>query len=146
GHSVNGIKGTLPGACALLCPAYPQPGKNLPKDGSWKKVPRERRFLYTLFLAIDANFRMKRKHVSSEADDPSLGNGVAFFSDVNEDMAHVNQHWDLEQEVHLPDREAYGTASSGIGTVDCARHNMKRPNGVGDLQKGGEVRFRFFFF
>ncbi|KAJ7073553.1 hypothetical protein B0H15DRAFT_792741, partial [Mycena belliarum] len=23
-----------------------------------------------------------------------------------------------------------------IGTVDCARHNMKRPNGVGDLQRG----------
>ncbi|KAJ7613253.1 hypothetical protein DFH06DRAFT_1274591 [Mycena polygramma] len=145
GHSVNGIKGTLPGACALLCPACPQPGKNLPKDGSWKKVPRERRFLYALFLAIDANFRMKRKHVSSEADDPSLGNGVAFFSDVNEYMAHVNKHWDLEQEkstcvahdaVNEPDREAYGTASSGIGTVDCARHNMKRPNGVGDLQKG----------
>jgi hypothetical protein len=38
--------------------------------------------------------------------------------------------------VDEPDREAYGTAASGIGTVDCVRHNMKRPNGVGDLQKG----------
>ncbi|KAJ6467617.1 hypothetical protein C8R47DRAFT_1078525, partial [Mycena vitilis] len=145
GHSASGIKGILPGACALLCPACPQPGKNLPTDGSWKKVPWERRFLYALFLAIDANFRMKRKHVSSEADDPSLGNGVAFFSDVNEYMAHVHKHWDIAQEkstcvahdaVNEPDRDAYGTASSGIGTVDCARHNMKRPNGVGNLQKG----------
>ncbi|KAJ7447762.1 hypothetical protein B0H11DRAFT_1668194, partial [Mycena galericulata] len=38
----------------------------------------------------------------------------------------VNQHG----------RESRGTASSGIGTVDCACHNMKRPNAVGDLQKG----------
>lgn len=29
-----------------------------------------------------------------------------------------------------------GLAATGVGTVDCARHNMKRPNGVGDLQKG----------
>jgi hypothetical protein len=29
-----------------------------------------------------------------------------------------------------------GLAATGLGTVDCARHNMKRPNAVGDLQKG----------
>jgi hypothetical protein len=26
--------------------------------------------------------------------------------------------------------------STGAGTVDCIRHDMKSPNGVGDLQKG----------
>lgn len=30
---------------------------------------------------------------------------------------------------------------TGIGTVDCARHDMKRPNGVGDLQKGERCVF-----
>ncbi|KAF8171198.1 hypothetical protein K438DRAFT_1448773, partial [Mycena galopus ATCC 62051] len=35
--------------------------------------------------------------------------------------------------VNEPDKEVQGTASSGIGTVDCARHNMKRPNAVRDL-------------
>ena len=25
---------------------------------------------------------------------------------------------------------------SGIGTIDCIRHNLKRPCSVGDLQKG----------
>ncbi|KAJ7878541.1 hypothetical protein B0H14DRAFT_3083030 [Mycena olivaceomarginata] len=145
GHAADGIAGTKAGECALLCPACPQPGKNLPRDGSWKVVPRERRFLYALFLALDANFRMKRKDVSSEADDPSLGDGVAFFSQVDEYMRHLESHWDLEQEkstcvahdaVDEPNREAHGTAASGIGTVDCTRHNMKRPNGVTDLQKG----------
>jgi hypothetical protein len=29
-----------------------------------------------------------------------------------------------------------GLSASGVGTVDCARHDMKRPTAVGDLQKG----------
>jgi hypothetical protein len=29
-----------------------------------------------------------------------------------------------------------GYAASGGGTVDCSRHDMKRPNSFGDLQKG----------
>ncbi|KAJ6447694.1 hypothetical protein C8R45DRAFT_948402 [Mycena sanguinolenta] len=144
-HIPDGIHDIQGGACALLCPACPQPGKNLPLNGDWKSAPRERRFLYGLFLAIDANFRMKRKQVSSEEADPGLNNGAAFFSEVKAYIEHVREHWDFEQEksrcvshdaVNQPDREARGTASSGIGTVDCARHNMKRPNGVGDLQKG----------
>lgn len=120
------------------------------------------RYLYALFLAIDANFRLKRKNVSSEEKDPGLCTGWAFFGDVKKYMAHLDKHWDQKQEVidpeddleekltlgdqrstcvshdavDKPDRESLGTASSGIGTVDCARHNMKRPNGVGDLQKG----------
>ncbi|KAK7027713.1 CxC2 domain-containing protein [Favolaschia claudopus] len=145
GHAADGIEGTRAGECALLCPACPQPGKNLPLDGSWRNVPRDRRFIYALFLALDANFRMKRKDVSSEADDPSLGDGIAFFGQVEAYMEHLKEHWGDEQEkstcvahdaVNEPNRESYGTAASGIGTVDCARHNMKRPNGVGDLQKG----------
>jgi hypothetical protein len=99
GHAVDGIAGTKPGECALLCPACPQPGKNLPADGSWRNVPRERCFLYALFLAIDANFRMKRRDVSSEEEDPSLGDGVAFFARVEEYMQHLEKHWNLEQEV-----------------------------------------------
>ncbi|KAF7373737.1 hypothetical protein MSAN_00584800 [Mycena sanguinolenta] len=144
-HIPDGVKDIEAGACALLCPACPQPGKNLPPDGDWKSVPFVKRFLYALFLAIDANFRMKRKQVSSEDADPGLNNGAAFFSEVHTYMEHVREHWDFEQEksrcvshdaVNQPDRDSRGTASSGIGTVDCARHNMKRPNGVGDLQKG----------
>ncbi|KAJ7722771.1 hypothetical protein B0H14DRAFT_3098400 [Mycena olivaceomarginata] len=112
-------------------PACPQPGKNLPADGSWRTAPRERRFLYALFLALDANFRMKRKDVSTEADDPSLGDGNSLLLPRGGKSTCV-AHDAMDE----PERDAYGTAASGIGTVDCARHNMKRPNGVGDLQKG----------
>ncbi|KAF7349654.1 CxC2 domain-containing protein [Mycena sanguinolenta] len=145
GHAAGGdrVDSTGPGELALLCPACPHPGKNLPAD--WQNAPPEKRFLYALFLALDANFRLKRKDVSSEARDPGLSRGWAFFGEVTAYMAHLEKNWDQVQErstcvahdaVDKPDRESRGTASSGIGTVDCARHNMKRPNGVGDLQKG----------
>lgn len=99
GHMEGGARNIEAGACALLCPACPQPGKNLPSGGEWRQVERSRRFLYALFLAIDANFRMKRKQVSSEEADPGLNNGVAFFSEVTAYMAHVREQWDVEQEV-----------------------------------------------
>ncbi|KAJ7079699.1 hypothetical protein C8R44DRAFT_754580 [Mycena epipterygia] len=69
-------------------------------------------------------------------------------------MAHVKANWKQERShcvahdaVDKPDREACGTASSGIGAVDCARHNMKRPNAVGDLQLGERyLNMDYMFF
>ncbi|KAJ7431719.1 hypothetical protein FB451DRAFT_1573587 [Mycena latifolia] len=153
-HETDGIARTKPGACAIECPACPHPGKNIPPN--WKDVPLEKRFLYALFLALDANFRMQRKDVSSETKDADLGNGLAFFGEVNAYMAHLAEHWDQPQPkstcvvhdaVNTPDKEVRGTASSGIGTVDCARHNMKRPKGVGDLQRGERyLNMDYMFF
>jgi hypothetical protein len=37
-----------------------------------------------------------------------------------------------------------GLAVTGVGTVDCARHNMKRPNSIGDLQLGEKYVFNTF--
>ena len=34
------------------------------------------------------------------------------------------------------DANVPGLAVTGVGTVDCARHNMKWPNSIGDLQLG----------
>ncbi|KAJ6608385.1 hypothetical protein B0H10DRAFT_2068058 [Mycena sp. CBHHK59/15] len=154
GLDPTGVNGTAPGECALLCPACPHPGKNLPPD--WQDAPEEKRFLYALFLAMDANFRLKRKDVSTEEKDPGLGDGWSFYSEVMKYMGHVKEHWNTTQErstcvshdaVDKPDREARGTASSGIGAVDCARHNMKRPLGVGDLQFGERyLNMDYMFF
>jgi hypothetical protein len=33
-------------------------------------------------------------------------------------------------------RDSRGVDVTGVGAVDCARHNLKRPLSVGDLQKG----------
>ncbi|KAJ6524049.1 hypothetical protein B0H19DRAFT_899244, partial [Mycena capillaripes] len=78
GHSTDAdrINDTKAGECALLCPACPQPGKDLPPIGT--------RFLYALFIALDANFRLKRKDVSSEKKDPGFVKGWAFFGEVTQ--------------------------------------------------------------
>ncbi|KAJ7434610.1 hypothetical protein B0H11DRAFT_1757333, partial [Mycena galericulata] len=154
GHAPDGVDGTKDGECALLCPACPQPGKNLPPN--WKNAPKEKRFLYALFLALDANFRMRRKKVSSEEKDPSLGDGWSFYGKIAPYYEYLAKHWNHKQErstcvahdaVDKPDRESRGTASSGIATVDCARHNMKRPNSVGDLQLGERyINMDYIFF
>ncbi|KAJ6486562.1 hypothetical protein C8R47DRAFT_979565, partial [Mycena vitilis] len=156
GHVPDGIATTTEGSCALLCPACPQPGKNMAPN--WMDTPVEKRFIHALFLAIDANFRLKRKDVSSEDKDPGLGNGWAFFCEqpvrlwpalVLLQLADVAQrsHCVAHDAVDKPDREARGTASSGIGAVDCARHNMKRPNAVADLQLGERyLNMDYMFF
>lgn len=38
--------------------------------------------------------------------------------------------------VNNPDKALKGASVTGGGTADCARHNMKRPCGFADLQKG----------
>ncbi|KAG6836052.1 hypothetical protein H0H93_011949 [Arthromyces matolae] len=147
GHDPQGIPNTGKGECAVLCPACPHPGINLLPD--WDSAPEDKRFLYTQFVGIDANFRLKRKHVSSEERDPSLGGGWAFFVEETEYKNHISKTWDQKQPkstcvshnaVDNPDKKARGLSATGVGTVDCARHDFKRPNGVGDLQFGESLR------
>ncbi|KAG1744823.1 hypothetical protein EDB19DRAFT_1894525 [Suillus lakei] len=146
GHHPKGIAATEPGACAVLCPACPHAGKNLP-DG-WDSAPSEirSRFLYALFLGIDANFRLARRNVSSDIVDPGLNQGYAFFVEEQAYKSFIGSQERAVQEmsscsshdaVNLADtRVSRGLAATGAGTVDCARHNFKRPCSVGDLQKG----------
>lgn len=47
------------------------------------------RWKYALFLALDANFRLKRKSVSSEAVDPSLNRGCAYFVEEGAYKTHL---------------------------------------------------------
>ncbi|KAJ7016361.1 hypothetical protein C8F04DRAFT_1202400 [Mycena alexandri] len=91
GHDPKGIVNTQPGECALLCPACPHPGKNMAPD--WESTPEEHSFIHALFVAMDANFRLKRKDVSTEEKDPGLGNGWAFFCEVKAYMEHVKKNW-----------------------------------------------------
>jgi len=91
-----------------------------------------------------------------------LNEGWAYFVEEKPYKAHLEKHWAQKQDVRCndcstigplkkksqrsvcvnhdavnkPDQEAKGLAASGVLTVDCARHNLKRPNGVGDIQAG----------
>ncbi|KAG6905142.1 hypothetical protein DXG01_004559 [Tephrocybe rancida] len=142
GHDPNGaVAGTKEGDCAVLCPACPHYEINLPEG--WEKVV-SKRWLYALYVGIDANFRLKRKHVSSDEKDPDLGQGFAYFVEDKAYKAHCEKNKDtIEPKSNCSRHDAVnlsnakpGTnhAATGVGTIECARHNMKRPNAVGDLQ------------
>ncbi|KZP24407.1 hypothetical protein FIBSPDRAFT_1011668, partial [Athelia psychrophila] len=142
-HDPAGIAATKEGECAVLCPACPQPGKNLAAD--WQDAPASIQYLFALFLGNDANFRMVRKRVSSEAADPTLSQGWSYFCEVTKYREHLAKYADQKEvKSTCVKHHAVGDANtsrfanlatSGIGTTDCARHMMKRPCSLGDLQR-----------
>ncbi|KAG1856534.1 hypothetical protein C8R48DRAFT_608216, partial [Suillus tomentosus] len=144
GHDPGGVAETKAGELAVMCPACPHPGKNLPSG--WENSPPGTRWLYALFIAIDANFRLKRKAVSSDKMDPGFNAGWAYFVEEKAYKAYLSERANERQDrstcvshnaVNMADtKSSRGLAATGIGTVDCARHEFKLPNGVGDLQKG----------
>lgn len=48
---------------------------------------------------MDANFRLKRKDVSTEEKDLGLGKGWSFYCEVKAYMTHVAENWHQKQEV-----------------------------------------------
>ncbi|KDR65285.1 hypothetical protein GALMADRAFT_82040 [Galerina marginata CBS 339.88] len=58
GHDPAGIDATSNGELLVECPACPHPGRNLPDD--WEKAGALL-FLYTLYIAVDGNFKLKGK-------------------------------------------------------------------------------------
>ena len=105
---------SIPTSFAILCPACPQPGINLPEG--WENAPDETglvcfmynfradyygSWLYTQILALDANFRMSRKAISSKGRDPSLTNGYGYFVDNAAFEAHLEARKGERQEVHF---------------------------------------------
>ncbi|KIK39713.1 hypothetical protein CY34DRAFT_14196 [Suillus luteus UH-Slu-Lm8-n1] len=140
-HDPSGIIATQQGECVVLCPACPQPGKNLPDD--WELAPKGK--------------GSDRQIVSKDTVDPSLSRGWGNFVNETEYKAHLtNQGMEAQEKsmctshnaVNMADsKSSKGLAATGLGTIDCARHNMNLPNGVGDLQKGERyINMDFLFF
>ncbi|KAG1858459.1 hypothetical protein DFJ58DRAFT_715870 [Suillus subalutaceus] len=139
-----GFNVTEPGGCVVLCHACPHPGKNLPDD--WRMAPPDKQWLYTQYFAIDTNFCLVRKNVSSDSVDPGLSKGWSYFVEETgfklflKDIGKVSQEKSTcisHNAVNLAKtKNSQGLAVMGAGTVDCSHHNFKRPCGVGDLQQG----------
>ncbi|KAG1892824.1 hypothetical protein F4604DRAFT_1913518 [Suillus subluteus] len=144
GHDPAGVDTTQEGELVILCPACPHPGKNLVE--TLNDVAPGNRWIYSLFLAIDANFHLKRHLVSSDAKDPGLSRGWGYFVEERNYKVYLQENGTLTQEkstcishnaVNMADMKASkGLAAMGVGTVVCTRHDMRLANGVGDLQKG----------
>jgi hypothetical protein len=121
------------------------------------------RWLYTLFLAVDANFRLSLKDKgltdielgpgwSHQVEETRFQNHVATILDQTEVQriawlllvvssfsypTQINtcrsQH---DAILRANSRNKEGYLASGTALVQCARHGLVRKNGVGDLQKG----------
>ncbi|KAJ7024986.1 hypothetical protein C8F04DRAFT_968337, partial [Mycena alexandri] len=142
-HNASGVAGTTEGSLAEDCPSCPHPGVNIP-DG-WENAPPETKFLYILFLAIDACFRLKRRLISSELKDPPLGSGWAYMVENTKyreylllvtDQKEMSTCSGLAALDYANTKFSRGYGATGVGMGVCARHEFVQANGVGDLQKG----------
>ncbi|KAG2127647.1 uncharacterized protein EDB93DRAFT_1243656 [Suillus bovinus] len=132
GHHPTGANGTKSGELAVLCPACLHPGKNL-LDG-WETAPP----------------LIQQKAVSLDDMDPGLNAGWAYFVEETKYNEYLSLQAGERQEqstcvshnaVNMADTKlSHGLAATGVGTVDCARHEFKLPTGVGDLQKGEKYK------
>ncbi|KAJ7018016.1 hypothetical protein C8F04DRAFT_1278419 [Mycena alexandri] len=134
---------TMPGELGPDCPGCPRPKVNIPDD--WESATEEQRFLYILYIAIDACFRLKRRLVSSEKKDPSLGPGWSFFTEdapYREYLLGVTDQKEMSTCSGLAALDyantkfSRGYGSTGVGLGVCARHEFVQKSGAADLQKG----------
>ncbi|KAJ7234287.1 hypothetical protein C8J57DRAFT_1575463 [Mycena rebaudengoi] len=147
-HANSGIRGTAQGELALRCRACPQPGINMEPNWNlidWSTLSEDLRYKYTLFLATDCNFRLVNRNVSTEAKDPIVDDGLGFFVNHGDYREFLRDYVSEEeisrcsgfQAMFLANmKRVKGLRTTGVGGVTCARHNMWRPNGLGDLQLG----------
>jgi hypothetical protein len=98
-----------------------------------------------LYLATDCNFRLINRDVSSEARDPVIDDGLGYFANRAMYKEFLRKHVDEDkistcsgfQAMFLANaKRVKGLRTTGVGGVTCARHNMWRPRGLGDLQRG----------
>ncbi|KAJ7164569.1 hypothetical protein C8R43DRAFT_1122450 [Mycena crocata] len=139
----DGAWTTKAGALAVLCPCCPRPGENIPEN--WEEAAPEEQFLYILFLAIDACFRLKRRLISSDLKDPSLSVGGSYYTerppyreyllDVT-DQSEMSTCSGLAALDYANTKFSRGYSATGVGMGVCARHEFVQPNGVADLQRG----------
>ncbi|KAH6903662.1 hypothetical protein BKA70DRAFT_1227593 [Coprinopsis sp. MPI-PUGE-AT-0042] len=134
GQDPAGIDETSEGELAQECPACPHPGKNLPDD--WRDAGAQI-FIYTLFLAMDANFKLKGK--DRGITDLELAPGWAYCVNEHKYQEYISQFVDEKEHdavVRASVRRTPGYNVTGAGLVICSHHGLVRPNGIGDLQKG----------
>ena len=112
GHDPGGVDNTGMGELAVECPACPQPQRNLPNN--WQDSSAATMYgypalilpilttmpswLYTLFIMVDANFKLKLK--DKGIPDAHLGSGWAYFVKDDEFGSYLQAHAGDQVEVY----------------------------------------------
>ncbi|KAG2054274.1 hypothetical protein BDR06DRAFT_982471 [Suillus hirtellus] len=132
GNVGGGIASMEPGTLAVQCPACPHPGINL--TGDWEQIDIFLKFLYAIFLALDANFHLKNCLWSSEANNPGLHTGLAYFVPNKPYRAHILNNASqndisscsgFKTLVHTKTKFSNGLWATGVGLCLCAHHEFK---------------------
>ncbi|KIY60547.1 hypothetical protein CYLTODRAFT_460724, partial [Cylindrobasidium torrendii FP15055 ss-10] len=134
----DGVATTAHGELAIQCLACPRENVNIPAD--WRSDRRR----YMLILMMDANFRLSNIRRSSTLD-PGLGTGLAYLVADDPYREHY-QKYKAQTDISTcsgfktlemaEKKDATGLRSTGLAMVACARHELIRAEGTGDLQKG----------
>ncbi|KAJ7106119.1 hypothetical protein C8R43DRAFT_906260, partial [Mycena crocata] len=139
-HNPDGIYATKQGECAVGCWTCLLDGVNLPEG--WRNVAPEFRFLYMLILAMDTNFRLKSRLRANQREDLPLGPGWGHLLNEGPYKEHLKDYV-AEKDVStciafvaLLQKDTRMTTGLRCSGVVCARHELVRPLGIGDLQKG----------
>ncbi|PPQ73936.1 hypothetical protein CVT26_006557 [Gymnopilus dilepis] len=147
GHDESGAAGTKEGELAISCPSCPHPGINLPVG--WEKAEEKERYLYLVFLCIDANFRLKNQLVSNYSVDPGLGTGLSYTIKREPYEQYLKSRAnDLDIDESRPKgcglqavdqantKYSKGLRYTGVSGISCGRSEMLMPCSVGNLYKG----------
>ncbi|PPQ76569.1 hypothetical protein CVT24_010515 [Panaeolus cyanescens] len=139
----SGIEGTKPGGLAYICLSCPYPGINLPDN--WQSAPKEDRYLYRAYIAMDANFRLKNQLISNYSKDPGMGIGLSFmvprepyekYQLVKRKDDDISTCVGFQAMSQANTRFSRGLRYTGVAGVFCARSETFLPLGVANLQKG----------
>ncbi|KAK0493893.1 hypothetical protein EDD18DRAFT_1077920, partial [Armillaria luteobubalina] len=148
GNSPMGWQAAKPASCAVECFTCPRPGINIPSStekavSKFHLLHRPAAWEDTLFIGVDANFKLERFDMSSEEKDPGLGRVLSYFVDTKSFKEHL---FNFDKRIIQPqstcnDHEATKgdkktLAASGVGGVVCTRHELKLPLSTVDLCVG----------
>ncbi|KAE9394190.1 hypothetical protein BT96DRAFT_943352 [Gymnopus androsaceus JB14] len=142
-NNIRNIEQTAQDELALMCPACPHPNINLPPE--WKDPDHPNPFIYMLFIAIDACFRLKWKLISNVVKDPYLQPGMAYLVNPEPYREYLLTMTDQDEMCTCTGLAALdyantclsrGYAIMGIGLCCCARHEIIGKNRAAPLQKG----------
>ncbi|PIL25832.1 hypothetical protein GSI_11585 [Ganoderma sinense ZZ0214-1] len=133
-----------PGDLAILCPACPQPGQNLPED--WQDDPDSWKF--TRSVVLDGNFSAQHKHMRNPEDDVALADGHAFMVTDGPYKEHLRTAREFKEKSTCHEHRAVLTATmerakfeaTGIGAAACSRHGFFAPHACVDFQQGERQR------
>ncbi|KAJ6480185.1 hypothetical protein C8R45DRAFT_933121 [Mycena sanguinolenta] len=90
-----------------------------------------------LILAMDANFHLKNRLRGKQHDDTLLALGWGYIIEQGPYKEHLKGYvGEKDRREQKDTRLTTGLRCSGVGGVVCARHELMRPQGMGDLQKG----------